>query len=47
MHRSMMVDLLGRINKYPLLKFKMEWKRKTIYMTPENTDIFVSNGRLY
>ena len=48
-HRSMMVDLLGRITNIPVIEVQngMVIKEKTIYMTPENTDIFVSNGRLY
>lgn len=48
-HRSMMVDLLGRITNIPVIEVQngMVIKEKTIYMTPENTDIFISSGRIY
>jgi two-component system CheB/CheR fusion protein len=48
-HRSMMVDLLSRITNIPVIEVQngMVIKGKTIYMTPENSDIFVSNGRIY
>lgn len=48
-HRSMMVELLSRITNIPVIEVQngMVIKTKTIYMTPENTDIFVSNGRIY
>ena len=48
-HRSMMVDLLSRITNIPVIEVQngMVIKAKTIYMTPENTDIFISNGRIY
>lgn len=48
-HRSMMVDLLSRITNIPVIEVQngMVIKSKTIYMTPENTDIFVSNGKIY
>src|SRR5574344_67654 len=48
-HRSMMVELLSRITNIPVIEVQngMVIKAKTIYMTPENTDIFVSNGRIY
>ena len=45
----MMVELLSRITNIPVIEVQngMVIKAKTIYMTPENTDIFVSNGRIY
>ncbi len=48
-HRSMMVELLSRITNVPVIEVRnaMVIKPKTIYMTPENTDIFVSNGKVY
>jgi two-component system CheB/CheR fusion protein len=48
-HRSMMVELLSRITNIPVIEVKngIVIKPKTIYMTPENTDIFVSNGKIY
>lgn len=48
-HRSMMVDLLSRITNIPVIGVKngMIIKAKTIYMTPENTDIYISDGKLY
>lgn len=48
-HRSMMVDLLGRIANIPVVEVQngMVIKSKTIYMTPENTDIYVASGKIY
>ncbi len=48
-HKSMMVELLSRITNIPVIEVQngMVIKAKTIYMTPENSDIFVSNGRIY
>ena len=48
-HRSMMVDLLARITNLPVIEVQnaMLIKAKTIYITPENTDIYVSNGKIY
>ena len=48
-HKSMMVELLSRITNIPVIEIKngMLIKAKTIYMTPENTDIAVSNGKIY
>ncbi|MDZ7818301.1 MAG: CheR family methyltransferase [Aliarcobacter sp.] len=48
-HRSMMVELLGRISNIPVVEVQngMVIKSKTVYMTPENTDIYVSNGKIY
>ena len=45
----MMVELLSRITNIPVIEVQngMVIKTKTIYMTPENSDIFVSNGRIY
>lgn len=40
-HRSMMVELLQRETSIPVLEVKngMVIKAKTIYITPENTDV--------
>lgn len=48
-HKSMMTDLLSRITNLPVLEIKnaMVIKPKTIYMTPENNDVYVSNGKIY
>lgn len=48
-HRSMMVELLSRVTNIPVIEVQngMVIKQKTIYMTPENTDIYISNGRIY
>ena len=48
-HKSMMVELLSRITNIPVIEIQngMIIKPKTIYMTPENTDIAVNNGRIY
>lgn len=48
-HRSMMVELLNRVTNIPVIEVQngIVIKPKTIYMTPENTDIYLSNGRIY
>ena len=48
-HRSMMVDLLSRVTSLPVIEAKngLVIRSKTIYMTPENTDIYVKNGKIY
>lgn len=48
-HKSMMVELLARSTNHPVLEVKngLLIKPKTIYMTPENTDIFVKDNKLY
>ncbi|RXJ91141.1 hypothetical protein CRV01_02365 [Arcobacter sp. CECT 8983] len=48
-HKSMMVDLLSRTTNIPVIEVKnaLKIKAKTIYMTPENTDICVKNGKLF
>lgn len=48
-HKSMMVELLSRTTNIPVIEVKnaMLIKAKTIYMTPENTDIYVKGNRLY
>ncbi len=48
-HRSMMVELLSRITNLPVIEVQngMVIKPKSIYMTPENTDIYVSNSKIY
>lgn len=45
----MMVDLLSRVTNIPVIEIQsgIVIKAKTIYMTPENTDVYVSNGKLY
>lgn len=48
-HKSMMVDLLSRTTDIPVIEVQngMRIKPKTIYMTPENTDIYVKGNKLY
>jgi len=48
-HRSMMVELLSRITNIPVVEVQngIVIKTKTIYMTPENTDIYVNNSKIY
>jgi two-component system CheB/CheR fusion protein len=48
-HKSMMVDLLSRVSNIPVLEAKngMVIRAKTIYITPENTDIYVKNHKIY
>lgn len=48
-HRSMMTELLTRVSNIPVIEVKsgMKIKAKTIYMTPEDTDIYVKSGKLY
>lgn len=48
-HKSMMVDLLSRSTNIPVIEVKngLKIKPKTIYMTPENTDIYVKDSKLY
>jgi two-component system CheB/CheR fusion protein len=48
-HKSMMVELLARTTNLPVLEVKngLLIKSKTIYVTPENTDIYVKNSKLY
>ncbi|MBV5278096.1 MAG: PAS domain S-box protein [Campylobacteraceae bacterium] len=48
-HRSMMVELLSRITNIPVVEVQngIVIKAKTIYMTQENTDIYVNNGKIY
>lgn len=48
-HKSMMVELLNRVTNIPVIEIQsgMVIKSKTIYMTPENTDIYISKGKLY
>lgn len=44
-----MVDLLSRTTDLPVVEVKngLRIKAKTIYMTPENTDIYVKNNKIY
>lgn len=48
-HKSMMVDLLSRVTNIPVVEVKnaMVIKPQTIYMTPENSDVYVANGKVY
>jgi len=48
-HKSMMVDLLSRTTDIPVIEVKngLRIKPKTIYMTPENTDIYVKGNKVY
>lgn len=48
-HRSMMVELLTRVTNIPVIEVKngMLIKAKTVYMTPENTDVYIKSGKLY
>ena len=48
-HKSMMVELLQRVTGIPVLEIKngMVIKERTIYITPENTDIYISDGKIY
>lgn len=48
-HKSMMVELLQRVTSIPVLEVKngLVIKAKTIYITPENTDIYVRDGKIY
>lgn len=48
-HKSMMVDLLSRVSNLPVLEAKngLVIKASTIYITPENTDIYVKDGKIF
>lgn len=48
-HKSMMVELLGRVTNIPVVEVKngMVIKAQTVYMTPENSDVYLSNGKIY
>jgi len=48
-HKSMMVELLARVTSLPVMEAKngLVIRPKTIYMTPENTDIYVKSGKIY
>ena len=48
-HKSMMVELLARTTDIPVIEVKngLRIKPKTIYMTPENTDIYVKDCKIY
>ena len=48
-HKSMMVDLLSRTTDIPVIEVKngLRIKPKTIYMTPENTDIYIKGNKIY
>ena len=48
-HRSMMTELLSRTTKIPVIEIQnaMVIKKNTIYMTPENSDVYVNSGKIY
>jgi two-component system CheB/CheR fusion protein len=48
-HKSMMVELLSRVANIPVIEVQngMIIRAKTIYMTPENSDVYVKSGKLY
>ena len=48
-HKSMMVELLSRVANIPVIEVQngMIIREKTIYMTPQNTDVYVKNKKLY
>jgi two-component system, chemotaxis family, CheB/CheR fusion protein len=48
-HKSMMVELLNRVTNLPVVEVSngLKIKPKTIYMTPENTDIFLKEGKIF
>lgn len=48
-HKSMMVELLARSTDIAVIEVKngMHIKAKTIYMTPENTDIYLKGNKVY
>jgi len=48
-HKSMMVELLNRVTNLPVIEVSngLKIKPKTVYMTPENTDIFLKDGKIY
>lgn len=48
-HKSMMVELLGRVSNINVQEAKsgLIIKPKTIYITPENTDIYVKDKKIF
>jgi len=48
-HKSMMVDLISKVSNVPVVEVKngVILRPKTIYITPENTDVFVEKGKVY
>jgi two-component system CheB/CheR fusion protein len=48
-HKSMMVDLISKVSNVPVVEVKngIVLRPKTIYITPENTDVFVEKGKVY
>ncbi len=48
-HKSMMTDLLSRITEIPVVEIKsgIKIKKNTIYMTPENSDVYVAAGKIF
>ncbi|MGM0519343.1 MAG: chemotaxis protein CheB [Campylobacterota bacterium] len=48
-HKSMMVDLLARTTNIPVVEAKNDTtiKPNTIYITPENKDVYVSKSKIF
>ena len=48
-HKSMMVELLNRVTNLPVLEITngIKIKPTSIYMTPENTDIFIKDEKIF
>ncbi len=48
-HKSMMVELLSRSTHLAVIEAKngLRITPKTIYVTPENTDIYIKNGKIF
>ena len=48
-HKSMMVELINRVSNISVQEAKnaLVLKPNTIYISPENTDLYVSNGKIF
>ncbi len=48
-HRSMMTELLSRVTSIPVIEIQngILIKKNSIYMTPENSDVYVKSGKIY
>jgi len=48
-HKSMMVELINRVSNISVHEAKngLVLKANTIYISPENTDIYVNNGKIF
>ena len=48
-HKSMMVDLISKVANIPAVEIKngMLIRPKTIYITPENSDVYVEKNKIY